>query len=51
MHSFHKQREVGEFVYAAQSWARKRRMIYGAQGNNPRYVVASLTGEAKCSQC
>jgi hypothetical protein len=46
-----KQREVGEFVYAAQSWARERRVItrlaYGAQGNNPRYVVTSLTGPAQ----
>ncbi len=44
-----KQREVGEFVYAAQSWARERRVItrleYGGQGNNPRYVVTNLTGE------
>ena len=46
-----KQREVGEFVYAAQSWARERRVItrleYGAQGNNPRYVVTNLAGDAK----
>jgi len=44
-----KQREVGEFVYAAQSWAKERRVItrleYGAQGNNPRYVVTNLAGE------
>ena len=44
-----KQREVGEFVYAAQSWARERRVItrleYGGQGNNPRYVVTNLTGK------
>ena len=44
-----KQREVGEFVYAAQSWAKERRVItrleYGAQGNNPCYVVTNLTGE------
>jgi hypothetical protein len=43
-----KQREVGEFVYAAQSWARERRVItrleYGEQGNNPRYVVTNLEG-------
>jgi hypothetical protein len=47
----HKQREVGEFVYAAQSWARERRVItrleYGPQGNNPRYVVTNLTGPAQ----
>jgi hypothetical protein len=46
-----KQREVGEFVYAAQSWARERRVItrleYGEQGNNPRYVVTNLTGAAQ----
>ena len=46
-----KQREVGEFVYAAQSWARERRVItrleYGEQGNNPRYVVTNLTGDPK----
>jgi len=46
-----KQREVGEFVYAAQSWARQRRVItrleYGGQGTNPRYVVTNLTGDAQ----
>jgi Transposase DDE domain group 1 len=46
-----KQREVGEFVYAAQSWARERRVItrleYGQQGNNPRYVVTNLAGKAQ----
>ena len=46
-----KQRELGEFVYAAQSWARERRVItrleYGEQGNNPRYVVTNLTGDAQ----
>jgi hypothetical protein len=50
-HSGLKQREVGEFVYAAQSWARERRVItrleYGAQGNNPRYVVTNLSGGAQ----
>ena len=44
-----KQREVGEFMYSAQSWAKERRVItrleYGEQGNNPRYVVTNLTGE------
>ena len=44
-----KQRELGEFAYAAQSWMRERRVItrleYGQQGNNPRYVVTNLTGE------
>ena len=46
-----KQREVGEFAYAAQSWARQRRVIirleYGPQGNNPRYLVTNLTSDAK----
>ena len=46
-----KQREVGEFMYAAQSWARERRVItrleYGQQGTNPRYVVTNLAGDAK----
>lgn len=45
-----KQREVGEFMYAAQSWAKERRVItrleYGEQGNNPRYVVTNLKGDA-----
>jgi hypothetical protein len=44
-----KQREVGEFMYAAQTWAKERRVItrleYGEQGNNPRYVVTNLTGQ------
>jgi hypothetical protein len=44
-----KQREVGEFAYAAKSWASVRRVItrleYGAQGTNPRYVVTNLSGE------
>ena len=42
-----KQREIGEFMYGAQSWAKERRVItrleYGEQGNNPRYVVTNLT--------
>ena len=46
-----KQREIGEFAYAAQSWAKERRVItrleYGQQGNNPRYVVTNLAGDAK----
>jgi hypothetical protein len=44
-----KQREVGEFVYAAQSWARERRVItrleYGGQGNNP--ALRRVAGYAK----
>jgi hypothetical protein len=50
-HTGVKQREVGEFMYAAQSWARERRVItrleFGEQGNNPRYVVTNLTAEPK----
>ena len=46
-----KQREVGEFVYAAQSWSKARRVItrleYGEQGNNPRYVVTNLKADAQ----
>ena len=46
-----KQREIGEFAYAAQSWAQERRVItrleYGQQGNNPRYVVTNLAGKAQ----
>ena len=43
-----KQREIGEFLYAAQTWTKERRVItrleYGEQGNNPRYVVTNLQG-------
>jgi len=50
-HSGTKQREMGEFLYAAETWAKERRVItrleYGEQGNNPRYVVTNLTGEAQ----
>jgi len=42
-----KQREIGEFRYAAGSWNIERRVItrleYGAQGANPRFVVTNLT--------
>jgi His-Xaa-Ser system protein HxsD len=45
-----KQREIGEFSYAADSWDRERRVItrleYGSQGNNPRFVVTNVQGEA-----
>jgi hypothetical protein len=44
-----KQREIGQFSYAADSWERERRVItrleYGAQGNNPRFVVSNVQGE------
>lgn len=46
-----KQREIGEFTYAAHGWARERRVIsrleYGAQGNNPRFVVTNVAGRAE----
>ena len=46
-----KQREVDEFMYAAQSWPLERRVItrleYGEQGNNPRYVVTNLGAPAQ----
>jgi len=45
-----KQRLVDEFGYAAQSWARQRRVItrleWGEQGHNPRFVVTNLQGDA-----
>jgi hypothetical protein len=44
-----KQREIGEFSYAADSWDCERRVItrleYGEQGNNPRFVVTNVKGE------
>jgi hypothetical protein len=46
-----KQRLIGEFSYAAQSWPHERRVItrleHGDQGNNPRFVVTNLTGPAE----
>lgn len=45
-----KQRLIDEFVYAADSWDIERRVItrleHGAQGNNPRFVVTDLEGDA-----
>jgi hypothetical protein len=44
-----KERLIGEFSYAAQSWPHERRVItrleYGEQGTNPRFVVTNLHGE------
>ena len=41
-----KQRLVREFTYAANTWDRERRIVtrleFGAQGNNPRFVVTNL---------
>ncbi len=46
-----KQRIFAEFDYAAGTWDRERRVIHKAehnsQGDNPRFVVTSLTGEAQ----
>ena len=46
-----KQRLVGEFSYAAQSWPHERRVItrleWGDQGCNPRFVVTNLSGNAQ----
>lgn len=45
-----KQRAVGELRYAADSWKLERRIVtrleYGAQGNNPRFVVTNLGWDA-----
>lgn len=45
-----KQREIGEFTYAADTWEKSHRVItrleYGAQGTNPRFVVTNLTLDA-----
>lgn len=45
-----KQRHIGEFRYAADSWNRERRIItrleYGTQGHNPRFIVTNLKQEA-----
>jgi hypothetical protein len=45
------QRLFGEFCYAAGSWDRPRRIIakaeHGPQGDNPRFVVTNLPGNAR----
>ena len=45
-----KQRLIDEFTYAADSWNIPRRVItrleHGSQGNNPRFVVTNLEGDA-----
>lgn len=45
-----KQRAFFEFRYAAKTWRTERRVIarleYGEQGQNPRYIVTNLQGEA-----
>jgi len=46
-----KQREIGEFTYAADTWDRERRVVtrleYGEQGVNPRFVVTNLEERAE----
>jgi hypothetical protein len=41
-----KQRMIGEFRYAADSWKHERRIVtrleFGSQGRNPRFVVSNL---------
>ena len=48
-----KQREVGEFMYAAQSWARQRRVItrleYGAQGIRSEAHTSELQSHSEIS--
>jgi hypothetical protein len=45
-----KQREFSEFHYGAHTWHTERRVIarleYSEQGDNPRYIVTTLPGEA-----
>jgi Transposase DDE domain group 1 len=45
-----KQREFTEFRYAAATWRTERRVIarleYSDQGDNPRYILTNLKGEA-----
>lgn len=46
-----KQRLFDEFLYAARSWKRSRRVIVKAehreQGSNPRYIVTNMEGDAQ----
>jgi hypothetical protein len=46
-----KQRRFEEFDYAANTWDRQRRIIakaeHGEQGENPRFIVTSLAGDAQ----
>lgn len=45
-----KQREIGEFTHAADTWDRERRVItrleYGPQGTKPRFIETNLAGDA-----
>jgi len=46
-----KQRLFGEFLYAAGTWKKERRVIakaeYTSKGSNPRYIVTNLEGDAR----
>lgn len=46
-----KQRIFGEFMYAAGTWDRERRVImkaeYSSKGSNPRLIITSLKGNPK----
>lgn len=46
-----KQRMFGEFMYAAKTWDKPRRVIarleHGEQGANPRFIVTDLAGSAQ----
>lgn len=46
-----KQRQFGSIEYGAETWDRERRVIakaeYTDKGENPRYVVTSLEGDAQ----
>jgi hypothetical protein len=46
-----KQRLFGELTYAAGTWDKARRVIsrieHGDKGDNPRFIVTSLTGEGQ----
>jgi hypothetical protein len=46
-----KQRIIGDLLYAAGTWERQRRVIarieHTSKGENPRYVVTSLEGDAQ----
>jgi hypothetical protein len=49
-HAHTKQRAIFELRYAAHTWHTERRVIarleYGEAGENPRYIVTNLRGEA-----
>ena len=46
-----KQRLIREFIYAADTWNRERRIVtrleFGSQGANPRFIVTNLSRSAK----